>query len=264
MDELNLPGANTPATPAAPGTAPNEAVHQPGGTETPGGETPPAEKTFTQAELDDILAKKTAKLIRQRDQERAQRTAIEQHVTRVAQPQGEEGKPQLAQFANPEQYADALANWKLNQVGRQQQVQQEQQTRSAYEAKRADLMADLEDAEGFDSRKFNQLPISRPMAEAILDSDAGVGLTLHLIAHPDEASRIAALPPARQAAELGKLEAKLSATPAKKPSNAPAPITPVGSKGSAVAADIYDARLQSNTDAWIRARNEQVAKARKR
>lgn len=263
MDDLNQPGAIVLATPAVPGTAPQNAVPQPGGTEPPGGETPPAEKTFTQAELDEILAKKTAKLTRQRDQERAQRTAIEQQFSR-AQPQGEEGKPQLAQFSDPEQYAEALANWRIHQTARQQQAQQEQQTRGAFDAKRADLMADLEDAEGFDARKFNQLPISRTMAEAIVDSEAGVGLSLHLIAHPEEASRIAALPPARQAAELGKLEAKLSAAPVKKPSSAPDPINPVGSKGAAVAADIYDARLQSDTDAWIRTRNEQVAKGRKR
>lgn len=222
----------------------------------------PAEKTFTQAELDAILEKKTAKLIRQREQERATRKVYEQQIARVAPQQATEGKPQLAQFSDPEQYAEAVSDWKLQQVGRQQQAAHEQQSQGEFNAKRDDLMAELEDAEGFDLGKFNKLPISRAMAEAIVDSDQSVKLTVHLVAHPEEASRIAALSPARQAAELGKLEAKLSAPTVKKPSNAPAPITPVGAKGSSVTTDLYDPKLANNPEAWIAARRAQRAAKR--
>lgn len=243
--------ALTQATEAEPQTAP-----QTEGTEPSSDVETPAEKTFTQAELDAILEKKTAKLIRQREQERATRKAYEQQMARVPAPQATEGKPQLAQFSDPEQYAEAVSNWKLEQITHQQHAAQVQQSQGEFQAKRDDLMADLEDAEGFDQRKFDKLPISRTMAEAIVDSDQGVKLTVHLVNHPEEAARIAALPPARQAAELGKLEAKLSSAPVKKPSNAPAPITPVGAKGSSVSSDIYDKTLVNDTAAWIAARNK--------
>lgn len=223
-------------------------------------ETPPVEKTFTQAELDAIIEKKTAKLIRQREQERAKREVYEQQVQRVQQP-APSGKPQLAQFSDPEQYADAVSDWKLSQVAQQQRAQQVQQSQSQFETKRDDLMAELEEAEGFDLKKFNKLPISMSMAEAIIDSDQASKLALHLVNNPDDASRIAGLSPSRQAAEIGKLEARLSAVVAKKPSNAPAPISPVGAKGSSVSSDIYDPKLANDTKAWIEARNK-TAKGR--
>jgi hypothetical protein len=241
---------------------PEQTAPQVDGTEPQSDENTPAEKTFTQAELDAILEKKTAKLIRQREQERATRKAIEQQIARVQPQQATEGKPQLAQFSDPEQYAEAVSNWKLEQMTHQQRAAQAQQSQGEFNSKRDDLMAELEDADGFDQRKFDKLPISRTMAEAIVDSDQGVKLTVHLVNHPEEASRIAALSPARQAAELGKLEAKLSATPVKKPSNAPAPITPVGAKGSSVTTNLYDPKLANDPEAWIAARRAQRAAKR--
>lgn len=221
-----------------------------------------AEKTFTQTELDAIIEKKTAKLIRQREQERAKREVFEQQANRAQPQQAATGKPQLSQFAGPDEYADAVADWKFGQAEQQQRAQQDQQSQSQFATKRDDLMAELEDAEGFDAKKFNKLPISMSMAEAIVDSDQAAKLSLHLVNHPEEASRIAALSPARQAAEIGKLEAKLSTVAAKKPSNAPAPITPVGAKGSSISTNLYDAKLGNDTEAWISARRAQRAAKR--
>lgn len=230
-------------------------------TEVPNGEETPAEKTFTQAELDAILEKKTAKLIRQREQERAKREQLEQRLPREVPT--ETGRPQLHQFNNdPDAYAEAVADWKLQQRELQSRQQEVQKSASAFEAKRDDLIAELEESDGYDAGKFNKLPISPVMAEAIVDSDQATRLALHLIAHPEDANRISNLPPARQAAEIGKLEAKLSTAPPKKPSNAPDPINPVGGKGNAVSADIYDPKLANDTEAWIAARNKQV-KARR-
>lgn len=257
-------GALTPEAPATPTEAePLLTAPQAEETESPAGEKdPPAEKTFTQKELDEILAKKTAKLIRQREQERARREVYEQQLTKAAAPQPASGEPQPEQFADPRQYARAVVAFEREQEALQQQAQHAQRAQSTFTAKRDDLMAELEEADGFDKRKWESLPITVPMAEAILDSELGTKLALHLTQHPDEASRIATLSPARQAAEIGKLEAKLSPVASKKPSNAPDPIRPVGGKGSSVTSDIYDPKLASDTAAWIAARNAQL-KARR-
>jgi hypothetical protein len=71
----------------------------------------------------------------------------------------------------------------------------------------------------FDSVTTNpDLTITPAMAQVIVDSDIGPEVAYHLGTNPQEAARIAALPQHRQAAELGKLEAKLS-----QPAPAPAP-----------------------------------------
>lgn len=68
--------------------------------------------------------------------------------------------------------------------------------------------------------------ITPAMAEVIRDSDVGPDVAYHLGKNPAEAARIAALPPARQAAELGRLEAKITA-PKPLPPQPPAPVQPV-------------------------------------
>lgn len=70
------------------------------------------------------------------------------------------------------------------------------------------------------------VPITPSMLEIIKDSDVGPDLAYHLGRNVTEAARIAALPEKRQAVELGKLEAKLSA-PKALPKQPPAPVQPV-------------------------------------
>jgi hypothetical protein len=71
------------------------------------------------------------------------------------------------------------------------------------------------------------VPITPAMAEIIRDSDVGPDLAYHLGKNVPEAARIAALPFGRQAAELGKLEARITA-PKPLPKQPPAPVQPVG------------------------------------
>lgn len=68
--------------------------------------------------------------------------------------------------------------------------------------------------------------ITPAMAEIIRDSDVGPDLAYHLGKNPTEAARIAALPSTRQAVELGKLEARVTA-PKPLPKQPPPPVSPV-------------------------------------
>jgi hypothetical protein len=74
-------------------------------------------------------------------------------------------------------------------------------------------------------------PITTAMADIIRDSDVGPDLAYHLGKNVTEAARIAALPTTRQAVELGKLEARITA-PKPLPKQPPEPVSPV----SAIAA----------------------------
>lgn len=190
----------------------------------------PVEKSFTQAELDEILAKKTAKLTRLRDQERSKREALEQELVKASMNRSE-GRPTQDQYPDADAYADAVADWKLGQRDRAEQAVQQHKSTSTFESRAAEFMAELGDMDGFDEAKFrNEISISDAMAKAMVDSDVGVKVAQHLYSHPEESRRIFALAPERQAAEIGKLEVKLSTAP--KLSKAPEPITPI-SKGNA-------------------------------
>lgn len=210
----------------APEADQKEAAPQESDTESESGEKePPAEKTFTQAELDAILEKKNAKLIRQRDQERSKRETLEREVAKASIPR-DEGRPQKEHFTDPDEYADAVADWKLDLRNREENVVKQLETNSSFESKRDDLLSDLAEIEKFDMEKWNKLPISKAMGDAIIDSDIRTKLAVHIFDNPSELQRIAALSPARQIAEIGKLEERLSTAP--KTSKAPAPINPIG------------------------------------
>ena len=121
---------------------------------------------------------------------------------------------------------DELVNRKFAERERQSQVK-------SIEAKRDDIFAKAAKDGDFDAEDFLESTVVTPvMAEAILDSDLAPKVVKFLYNNPEEAERIAELSPARQAVEIGKLEAKLSSTAPAKKSGAPAPITPIAAKAS--------------------------------
>lgn len=227
-----------------------------------------AEKTFTKAEVEALMseeiAKKTAKLLRQRDAARAQNEATEQELAKVRPKPEANDEPQETQFSTPKEYAYALANWTLQQKEREVKAQEAQKAQSSFASRVAEFREDLEDIPGISFDKLARLPLSDAAVEAILDSDMRVKIAAHLLENKEDVERITKLSPARQAVELGKLEVKLSTAPAKKISQAPTPITPVTGKASVSTDDLYDPKLQANTDAWIAAFNKKQSEKRRR
>lgn len=200
------------------------------------------ERKFTQAELDDIIKKRIAKATAIAER-KASKAYAEKLEALAAQPQVQkqevkvEGKPKLEQFEKVEDYVEAVAEWKLQSHQQAQLRQAEEQQARKFQNEiqsKAQSVFDLAEQDPeFDSEAFSALPVSDPMAFAIMDSDIAPKLMIHLQNNPDEVSRIAKLPPARQAAEIGKIEVKLSAPKEVKVSKAPAPVKPVGSRGAA-------------------------------
>jgi hypothetical protein len=200
------------------------------------------ERKFTQAELDDIIKKRIAKAtaIAERKASKAYAEKLEQLAVKPqVQPQEvkAEGKPKLDQFETVEEYVEAVADWKMqthqqNQA-RQTEEQRIKQFQGEVQAKAAHVFELAEQDPEFDNEVFETLPVSDPMAFAIMDSDIAPKLMVYLTKNPEEVDRITKLSPARQAAEIGKLESKLSVVEKVKPSGAPAPIKPVGSRGGA-------------------------------
>lgn len=98
--------------------------------------------------------------------------------------------------------------------------------------------------ENFDQKIANLRAVSDPadfrnLMEAVVDYDAAPALVNYLGSHLDEAEDIATLPVRQQARELARIEARLAAVP--KVSNAPPPIKPIGTRGSAVNTNLENA-----------------------
>jgi len=75
---------------------------------------------------------------------------------------------------------------------------------------------------------------SHPMTIGlILESEKGPQLAYYLAKHPEKVHELNDLPPHRQAAEIGRLEARLSKTEPKKVTKAPPPVPPLKSNTSA-------------------------------
>ena len=204
-------------------------------------------------------AKKQSKFQRRLDRQKSARVAAETETRLLreqlakleAKPAAEaSGEPLRDQFDTLEDYTKALALYAGDQAAQKaikadREARQSQETRARASAGDEKITKDWSEREtafqavtkdysevvqGFiDDGEVSAL--SEMARRAILESDVGPQVLHHLATNPEDAERITELSPARQVAELGKLELKM--TPAKRGSNAPAPIKSVASGRSA-------------------------------
>lgn len=210
--------------------------------------------TFTQEELDAAISKRLA---------HERRKWKREQQTRPPAPPAE--VPPIEQFESTEAYAEALAEKKAHELLEKRKAQeQEASVREAYLDRVEAAIERYPDYEQMVTRNQN-VPISQPMAEAIMASEVGPDIAYYLASNTREAAAIYALPPILQAKEIGKLEAKLAAAPpVKRTTKAPDPISPVKSRqSSAPSYDTTDPRsVQSmSVSEWIEAeRQRQIRK----
>jgi len=203
-----------------------------------------AAKTFTQEELDAIVAKRLAREQRkwERQQQHRETSTVPAEI------------PPADEFPSVEAYAEALATKKAQELLRQQDLQRQQaELLDAYHEREEEARNKYDD---FEQVAYNpRLPISGAMAEAIQASEIGPDVAYFLGSNPKEADRISKLTPIQQAREIGKIEAKLvSDPPTKKTTAAPPPIAPVSARASgAPSLDTTDPRSLKTltTSQWI-------------
>lgn len=208
-----------------------------------------ATKTFTQEELDAIVGKRLAREQRKWEREQAQRLAEQQ-----ARHQPADLVPE--QFETYEDYADALAERKAEELLARREA--EHQQRALLDAYHDREEAARDKYDDFEMVAYNpELPVTEAMARAIQASEIGPDVLYHLGTNPKEAARISRLDPILQAREIGKIEAQLGAAPpVKRTSNAPAPIAPVTARTTGSPAfDTTDPRSTKSmsTSEWIEA-----------
>jgi hypothetical protein len=209
-------------------------------------------KTFTQEEVDSMIGKRLARERRSWERERPKALAA------PAEPVSQD------KFESVEAYAEALATQKAEQLLQQRELERQQAAVvESYHEKEEQARDKYDD---FEQVAYNpSLKISTVMAQTIQASEIGPDIAYFLGSNPKEADRISRLSPFLQAKEIGKIEAKVAASPpTKKPSSAPAPIQPVAARASgAPAYDTTDPRSikAMSTSDWIAAERQRQVKA---
>lgn len=239
-------------TTAGPDTANN---NQPAGTE---GEVPEP-KTFTQEEVDRIVAKEKAKAVR-----RAQR----EQTNEAPQHAAPKDAPKPDQFKTVEEYNEALIDHKADQkLAEREALKKRSQVEESFEARTETTREKYEDFDEVVTRhpRDGGPSITDLMAEAIMEADNGPEIAYWLGTNVTESKRIAKLSPLSQAKEIGKIEAMLSETPpAKKASSAPEPIKPVGARAATPKYDTTDPRSDKmSTREWMEAEERREAAKRR-
>lgn len=171
------------------------------------------------------------------------------------------GKPKPEDFDTYEAYTEALTDWKLEQRERERARQEAE--RQVFETWLARIEAARQAHPDFDEVVDSDTPVSAAMQQAILESEQGAEIAYWLGKHPEEAARIAKLPPIAAIREIGRIEASLNPkAPSPKPkagiTRAPKPVTPVSGGKAGAASDIYDPSLAEDYAAWERARRAEL------
>lgn len=183
----------------------------------------------------------------------------DQTPQQAAQPQ-QEAEPQLDQFETYEQYTKAVARWEIKQellAERRQAEEREQQKKQ--QAKQAEFQSRLAAAAAempdYKEVALNpRLPVSDTMADLIREMDDGPKVLYALGQNPNEAARIASLPPTLAAVELGKFAVKASLPQPKTVTNAPPPVNPLSGGTGSKTADPD----KMTADEWMKWRNQQL------
>ena len=211
-----------------------------------------------QSRINEITAR-AGRAERERDAYAARIQQFEQAQHRAQAPT--EKPPSFENYADLNEWAVAVADHAAKQAEvraeskfaeRQQQTQQEQ-VFGSFEAKEKAYAASTPDyAEAYASLQ-NNVRFSQPVLEVIATSDRGPEIVHHLGTHLDVADRVARMPPHMAAAEIARIEARLSAPKTKPVSNAPPP-APVLGGGGAIQKDPE----RMSTDEWLAWRRTQL------
>lgn len=164
-------------------------------------------------------------------------------------PAAADGRPDPNTFNDYGQYIEAVADWKAEQKlqSRDQMAaksRQEIEQQSAMKAHSDRIRAFTEKHDDFEETltSLDDVPNSATIQNIIFNAENGPELLYELAKNPQEAKRIAMLPPIAAAREMGRFEAKLLSNQAPAPKDtatkttkAPKPLEPVGTgKGTKV------------------------------
>ncbi len=204
------------------------------------GTTEQAAPEGDKAKSEDEIRKAKAEKTRERIQDLSRRARDAEERAAALEKRVEEltaARPKEGDFSDPAEFDRASLRHAVKEARADElKAEREQAARQAADAKKEIWQEQVTEARAvysdFDAVALNpNLPISQTMGDVIADSQRGADIAYFLGKNPDEAKRIAGMPPIQAARELGRIEAELTPKP-RKISNAPPPVETVGSRGS--------------------------------
>lgn len=215
-------------------------------------------KVFTQDEVNAIVQKEKARAARIAESRAMKQRveALERTIPQLVQPQ-EKAAPQLPtrdQFDSDSEYVAGIIRFDREQQDQSRQAEDQQRRAKEMQSKTESVYAEAQKLPGFDRDAFDSLPLTTAIAAAVVDSDIPAQLMHYMASNPEEIAEISQLSPARQAAAIGKMEAKVAQSPAI--SKAPPPLKAVGTRGSSGSGDLS----KSSMEDYISARKKQGAR----
>lgn len=223
--------------------------------------------------------KRIDKLNQKLSQSEQEKDYWRQQALRAATPSGEKaenkavetkpaaqaaGKPKADDFATHEEFVEALTDWKIEQRDQKKQADQinndvraEFQAKAIKHAERVDKFSatkdDWDEVEGV----FGKTKGSLTLQDVVINSENGPEILYELGKNPKELQRILALPAFQQAKELWKIEARFAIptkpVETKVTPKAPAPVTPVKTRGASFAKSIHDENISQREYEKLRA-----------
>jgi hypothetical protein len=216
-------GEETVAPPEGEIEVPPEAGDE--GTPTPEA-TPPEPETISIEEHKKLQGRLAWAERELRRQQRAQEPPPEK-------PAEAKGKPKASDYDDYNDYVEALTDWKVENLRKEQTKKHETETRQQ-KFNRHDEMVSKELAKDPEFRNKAFIPVG--LEDVIFDCDNWAQIALYLGEHFDEATNLMNLSqsnPIQAAREIGKLEIKLTNPPQRTDTKAPSPTKTVGGGESA-------------------------------
>ena len=217
---------------------------------TPTADSPPATDAKTEEvkppakpeEIQDPEAEKRKerlrvnRLYKQIADEKARREVVERQLKEL-QPVASApiGEPRMEDFTDIKEYANAVAEWKVNTVTKEREAKAQAESANASLRKLSERWDTQMDAGAAKYEDFEQvvgdIKPTAPWSIAIMHAENAADVAYHM-GSPDnlkDTHRIINLPPLAQIFEVARISAQLAATvpQPKKLSKAPAPISPV-------------------------------------
>jgi hypothetical protein len=220
---------------------------------------PKLEKRFSEITKARKLAEE--KLAKERESREAAEAKIKEYEAKFnPQPElnqmDESLKPKPEQFNDAFEYAEALADWKVDEkflIIEKQETErkfqeQQQQIIKSWNDRLVNVKADLPDYDEMIASAAD-ITVSNELRDAMLESEQGPRILYHLAENPELAEKLKSMSIVSAVREIGKLEAKFEASETPKEakteaetkpsiarSKAPAPISPI--KTSSAVADV--------------------------
>lgn len=192
----------------------------------------------------DAVQQRINKLVKQRHERDRENEELRKRLAELEAVKQEQAlkPPKQEDFPDYDDFIVERAKFKM-----QQEMQQERQKQAEAEKQKLaqEQMAKVAQTftervnearkvyQDFDDIALGDFPMSQAMYDTIAMHEKGPDLAYYLGSNPDEADRLASLPPLQASAELGALAVKLDRPKPKKATTAPDPVNPVGSNNGA-------------------------------